>query len=78
MYNLLMCWQPFTNDGVKSLRMILVLRCPTGAPEELKKLFRNGIAVLDGIRAADEVSEAERSQVRPFCTSQFHCLFQQP
>ncbi|KAJ7369194.1 hypothetical protein DFH08DRAFT_984157 [Mycena albidolilacea] len=54
--------EPFTDDGVKSLRMILALRCPTGAPEELKKLFRNGIAVLDSIRAADEVSEAERSQ----------------
>ncbi|KAJ7844013.1 hypothetical protein B0H14DRAFT_3139460 [Mycena olivaceomarginata] len=54
--------EPFTDDGVKSLRMILALRCPTGAPEELKKLFRNGIAVLDSIRAADEASEAEHSQ----------------
>ncbi|KAJ7817262.1 hypothetical protein B0H14DRAFT_3877542 [Mycena olivaceomarginata] len=62
MYNSLMYWQPFTNDGVKSLRMILALRCPTGAPEELKKLFRNGITVLDSIRAADEESEAKCSQ----------------
>ncbi|KAJ7300783.1 hypothetical protein DFH08DRAFT_979314 [Mycena albidolilacea] len=54
--------EPFTDDGVKSLRMILALRCPTGAPEELKKLFRNGIAVLDSIHAADEASEAEHSQ----------------
>ncbi|KAJ7795268.1 hypothetical protein B0H14DRAFT_2621164 [Mycena olivaceomarginata] len=54
--------EPFTDDGVKSLRMILALCCPTGVPEELKKLFRNGIAVLDSIRATDEVSEAERSQ----------------
>ncbi|KAJ7325404.1 hypothetical protein DFH08DRAFT_1028164 [Mycena albidolilacea] len=52
----------FTDNRVKYLHMILVLRCPTGVPEELKKLFRNGIAVLDSIRAADKASEAEHSQ----------------
>ncbi|KAJ7824187.1 hypothetical protein B0H14DRAFT_2597423 [Mycena olivaceomarginata] len=40
----------------------LMLCCPTGAPEELKKLFCNRIAVLDSIRATDQASKAEHSQ----------------
>ncbi|KAJ7336859.1 hypothetical protein DFH08DRAFT_964817 [Mycena albidolilacea] len=54
--------EPFTDDRVKSLHMILALCCPTGVPEELKKLFCNRIAVLDSIRATDKASEGERSQ----------------
>jgi hypothetical protein len=46
--------------------MILALRCTTGAPPQLRKLFRNGAAVCDGIRGADEKQEAERGEVRVF------------
>ncbi|KAJ7873129.1 hypothetical protein B0H14DRAFT_2569952 [Mycena olivaceomarginata] len=42
--------------------MALALRCPTGAPEVLEKLFNNGLAVLDGIRGADEKAEIEKGK----------------
>ncbi|KAJ6605033.1 hypothetical protein B0H10DRAFT_2229244 [Mycena sp. CBHHK59/15] len=41
---------------------ILALRCPTGAPPELRKGFRNGAAVIDGVRGADETQEAARGE----------------
>ncbi|KAF7372673.1 ATP-dependent DNA helicase [Mycena venus] len=53
---------PFTDANSKSLRMILALRCPTGAPEELRTQFRNGVAVCDSIRPADEIVEAQHGQ----------------
>ncbi|KAJ6526542.1 hypothetical protein B0H10DRAFT_296081 [Mycena sp. CBHHK59/15] len=37
--------------------MILGLRCPTAAPEELRTMFVNGLAVCDAIRGADETEE---------------------
>ncbi|KAJ6630060.1 hypothetical protein B0H10DRAFT_1939297 [Mycena sp. CBHHK59/15] len=42
---------------------ILALCCPTGAPPELRKGFRNGAAVIDGVRSADETQEAARGEV---------------
>ncbi|KAJ7690511.1 hypothetical protein B0H17DRAFT_1201636 [Mycena rosella] len=53
---------PFTDATSKSYRQILALRCPTGAPPELRKAFRNGAAVVDGVRGADETQEAARSE----------------
>lgn len=43
--------------------MVLALRCLTGAPEELRKMFQDGAAVCDGLRAADEKVEDENGQV---------------
>ncbi|KAJ7787087.1 hypothetical protein B0H14DRAFT_3893309 [Mycena olivaceomarginata] len=40
------------NATSKSYQQILALRCPTGAPPELRKAFRNGAAVVDGVRGA--------------------------
>ncbi|KAJ7112152.1 hypothetical protein C8R44DRAFT_985147 [Mycena epipterygia] len=53
---------PFTDVTSKSHRQILALRCPTGAPPELRKGFRNGAAVVDGVRGADETQEAVRGE----------------
>ncbi|KAF8178356.1 hypothetical protein K438DRAFT_1938778 [Mycena galopus ATCC 62051] len=53
---------PFTDATSKSYRQILALRCPTGAPPELRKAFINGAAVVDGVRGADETQEAARSE----------------
>ncbi|KAJ7710806.1 hypothetical protein B0H17DRAFT_1190495 [Mycena rosella] len=53
---------PFTDATSKSYRQILALRCPTGAPPELRKAFRNGAAGVDGVRGADETQEAARSE----------------
>jgi hypothetical protein len=33
----------------------------------LEKLFNNGLAVLDGIRGADEKAEIEKGKVRRSC-----------
>ncbi|KAJ7513266.1 hypothetical protein B0H11DRAFT_20181 [Mycena galericulata] len=53
---------PFTDVTSKSHRQILALRCPTEAPPELRKAFRNGAAVIDGVRGADETQEAARGE----------------
>ncbi|KAJ7939655.1 hypothetical protein B0H13DRAFT_2300349 [Mycena leptocephala] len=51
------------NDGNSKFHcMILALGLPTGAPEELRTLFRNGVATCDGVRADDEKHEMENSQ----------------
>ncbi|KAJ7812198.1 hypothetical protein B0H14DRAFT_2605916 [Mycena olivaceomarginata] len=54
--------QPFTDDRVKSLRMILVLRCPTGAPESSRSSFATELLYWTASVPPTEVSEAERSQ----------------
>ncbi|KAJ6622199.1 hypothetical protein B0H10DRAFT_2214559 [Mycena sp. CBHHK59/15] len=50
---------PYTYPASKSHRMVLALRCPTGAPDQLRTMFVNGVAVCDAIRAADEAQEKE-------------------
>ncbi|KAJ7448419.1 hypothetical protein FB451DRAFT_1243090 [Mycena latifolia] len=53
---------PYTDVGSKSHRMVLALRCPTAAPDQLRTMFVNGAAVCDTIRAADEAQEKERGE----------------
>ncbi|KAJ7844608.1 hypothetical protein B0H14DRAFT_3868285 [Mycena olivaceomarginata] len=53
---------PWNDANAKSHRMILALRCPTGAPPALRKHFRNGAGVCDSIRASDEKLEKERGE----------------
>ncbi|KAJ6606903.1 hypothetical protein B0H10DRAFT_2439874 [Mycena sp. CBHHK59/15] len=48
---------PYNDSGSKSHRMILGLRCPTAALEELRTMFVNGLAVCDAIRGANETEE---------------------
>ncbi|KAJ7939854.1 hypothetical protein B0H13DRAFT_1850061 [Mycena leptocephala] len=54
---------PMNDGNSKSHHMILALCLPTGAPEELRTLFRNGAAACDGVRADDENHETENSQI---------------
>lgn len=44
--------------------MVLALRCPTEAPEQLRTMYRDGVAVCDSIRAYDEEREAQKGEVR--------------
>ncbi|KAJ7883601.1 hypothetical protein B0H13DRAFT_1890305 [Mycena leptocephala] len=53
---------PFNDVTSRSHRMVLALRCPTAAPEALRTMFRNGVAVCDSIRAADEKVEESKGQ----------------
>ncbi|KAJ6579456.1 hypothetical protein B0H10DRAFT_2198681 [Mycena sp. CBHHK59/15] len=46
----------------KSHKMVLALRCPTGAPEPLRTMYRDGVAVCDGIREHDEVREGKKGE----------------
>ncbi|KAJ6546322.1 hypothetical protein B0H10DRAFT_1326960 [Mycena sp. CBHHK59/15] len=50
---------PYTYPASKSHRKVLALRCPTEAPDGLRTMFVNGVAVCDTIRAADEAQEEE-------------------
>jgi hypothetical protein len=43
--------------------MVLALRCPTGVPEPLCTMYRDGVAVCDSIRAYDEEREGEKGEV---------------
>ncbi|KAJ7743419.1 hypothetical protein B0H14DRAFT_2987487, partial [Mycena olivaceomarginata] len=53
---------PMNDGNSRAHRMVLALRCPTGAPDELRTLFRNGLAVCDAVRGQDEEREAESNQ----------------
>ncbi|KAJ7776485.1 hypothetical protein DFH07DRAFT_980635 [Mycena maculata] len=55
-------WQPYNDANTKSHRMVLVLRCPTGAPVELRTMFQDGAAVCDALRMADEKVELENNE----------------
>ncbi|KAJ6612629.1 hypothetical protein B0H10DRAFT_2192374 [Mycena sp. CBHHK59/15] len=51
-----------TDASSKSHRMVLALRCPTGAPPEICSMFRNGLAACDTIRGGDEIHEADNNE----------------
>ncbi|KAJ6589763.1 hypothetical protein B0H19DRAFT_1104650 [Mycena capillaripes] len=53
---------PYTDMNSKSHRMILALRCPTGAPTGLASMFQNAAAVYDTLRAADEKLETDNNE----------------
>ncbi|KAJ6631914.1 hypothetical protein B0H10DRAFT_2206319 [Mycena sp. CBHHK59/15] len=54
--------QPYTDMTSKSHKMVLALRCPTGAPEPLRTMYRDGVAVCDAICARDEEHEGEKGE----------------
>lgn len=60
--------QPMNDEYLKSHRMVVALRCPSEAPADLRKLFRNGAARADSIRGADEQLEAEMGEVHSLIT----------
>ncbi|KAJ7790320.1 hypothetical protein B0H14DRAFT_3161467 [Mycena olivaceomarginata] len=51
-----------TDANSRSHRMVLALRCPTGAPEGLCSMFQNGAAVYDALRVSDETEEAKNGE----------------
>ncbi|KAJ7795457.1 hypothetical protein B0H14DRAFT_3888221 [Mycena olivaceomarginata] len=53
---------PYTDANSRSHRMVLALRCPTGAPEGLCSMFQNGAAVYDALRVSDETEEAKNGE----------------
>ncbi|KAJ7508074.1 hypothetical protein B0H11DRAFT_2185139 [Mycena galericulata] len=53
---------PYNDANTKSHRMVLALRCPTGAPDELRTMFQDGAAVCDALRMADEKVELENNE----------------
>ncbi|KAJ7833537.1 hypothetical protein B0H14DRAFT_3462676 [Mycena olivaceomarginata] len=53
---------PFNDVTSKSHKMVLALRCPTEAPEQLRTMYRGGVAVCDSIRAHDEEREAQKGE----------------
>ncbi|KAJ7838946.1 hypothetical protein B0H14DRAFT_3869894 [Mycena olivaceomarginata] len=53
---------PYTDANSRSHRMVLALRCPTGAPEGLCSMFQNGAAVYDALRVSDEIEEAKNGE----------------
>ncbi|KAJ6554114.1 hypothetical protein B0H10DRAFT_2446512 [Mycena sp. CBHHK59/15] len=53
---------PYSDVTSKSHKMVLALRCPTGAPEPLRTMYRDGVAVCDGIREHDEVREGKKGE----------------
>ncbi|KAJ7775926.1 hypothetical protein DFH07DRAFT_951830 [Mycena maculata] len=54
--------QPMNDGNSKSYRMVLALRCPTGAPPELHAMFINGLATCDRIRGDDKQHEVDNNQ----------------
>ncbi|KAJ7892949.1 hypothetical protein B0H13DRAFT_857044 [Mycena leptocephala] len=53
---------PYNDVTSKSHKMVLALRCPTGAPEQLRTMYRDGVAVCDSVRAHDEEREAQKGE----------------
>ncbi|KAJ7883708.1 hypothetical protein B0H14DRAFT_3432830 [Mycena olivaceomarginata] len=53
---------PYSDVTSKSHKMVLALRCPTGVPEPLCTMYRDGVAVCDSIRAYDEEREGEKGE----------------
>ncbi|KAJ6607638.1 hypothetical protein B0H10DRAFT_2227648 [Mycena sp. CBHHK59/15] len=53
---------PYNDVTSKSHKMVLALRCPTGAPEQLCTMYRDGVAVCDSVRAHDEEREAQKHE----------------
>ncbi|KAJ6620214.1 hypothetical protein B0H10DRAFT_2360976 [Mycena sp. CBHHK59/15] len=45
-----------------SHKMVLALHCPTGAPEPLRTMYRDGVAVCDSICAHDEEQEGQKGE----------------
>ncbi|KAJ7732244.1 hypothetical protein DFH07DRAFT_990955 [Mycena maculata] len=54
--------RPYNDTNTKSHRMVLALRCPTGAPLELRTMFQDGAAVCDALRMADEKIELDKHE----------------
>ncbi|KAJ6576325.1 hypothetical protein B0H10DRAFT_2199104 [Mycena sp. CBHHK59/15] len=53
---------PYNDANTKSHRMVVALRCPTGAPVELRPMFQDGAAVCDALRMADEKVELKNNE----------------
>ncbi|KAF8214532.1 hypothetical protein K438DRAFT_1749635 [Mycena galopus ATCC 62051] len=53
---------PYNDVTSKSHKMVLALRCPTGAPEQLCTMYRDGVAVCDSVRAHDEEREVQKHE----------------
>ncbi|KAJ7120760.1 hypothetical protein C8R43DRAFT_79896 [Mycena crocata] len=53
---------PMNDGNSKSHRMVLALRCPTSAPQELCDMFQNGLATCDGLRGKDETLEGANGE----------------
>ncbi|KAJ7839937.1 hypothetical protein B0H14DRAFT_3869572 [Mycena olivaceomarginata] len=51
-----------------SHRMVLTLRCPTGATPEFCAMFQNGLATYDGLRGKDKTLEPANAEV-PYSSS---------
>ncbi|KAJ7101112.1 hypothetical protein C8R44DRAFT_988393 [Mycena epipterygia] len=53
---------PYTDANSRSHRMVLALRCPTGAPAGLCSMFQDGAAVYDTLRVSDEEEEVKNGE----------------
>ncbi|KAF7355816.1 ATP-dependent DNA helicase [Mycena venus] len=53
---------PYTDGNSRSHRMVLALRCPTGAPVGLCSMFQDGAAVYDTLRVSDEQEEIKNGE----------------
>ncbi|KAJ6622357.1 hypothetical protein B0H10DRAFT_2342263 [Mycena sp. CBHHK59/15] len=54
--------RPYTDANSRSHRMVLALRCPTGAPAGLCSMFQDGAAVYDAPRVSDEQQEVKKGE----------------
>ncbi|KAJ7200363.1 hypothetical protein GGX14DRAFT_660279 [Mycena pura] len=48
---------PYGDGNSGSHRMIIAARCPTGASEDIKRMWNDGLAAVDDVRAEDEKLE---------------------
>ncbi|KAJ7937500.1 hypothetical protein B0H13DRAFT_1852467 [Mycena leptocephala] len=53
---------PYTDANSRSHRMVLALRCPTGAPAGLCSMFQDGAAVYDALRVSDAKEEVKNGE----------------
>ncbi|KAJ6599657.1 hypothetical protein B0H10DRAFT_2231148 [Mycena sp. CBHHK59/15] len=53
---------PYTDANSRSHRMVLALRCPTGAPAGVCSMFQDGAAVYDALRVSDEQQEVKKGE----------------
>ncbi|KAJ7053049.1 hypothetical protein C8F01DRAFT_1261228 [Mycena amicta] len=54
---------PFDDEGLASYRQLLAARVPRESPESMHIAFNNTLAVVDGVRRADEQIELDGNQV---------------
>ncbi|KAJ7049170.1 hypothetical protein C8F01DRAFT_1238736 [Mycena amicta] len=53
---------PFDDEGLASYRQLLAVRVPRESPESMHIAFNNTLAVVDGVRRADEQIELDGNQ----------------